>query len=122
MDALDTHNQQIQYELRRLSSRLKSMDVDEDSFEPEPFDRGAEGLVTELTKLVTSQTRASDQGAEGIVTETTWSMTRTIDRESKVRMPKSDREVKVRLGRSDLAVTLSARHMLFFTLLVAQAI
>ncbi|KAF1866107.1 hypothetical protein Lal_00043060 [Lupinus albus] len=35
MDALDTHNQQIQYELHRLSSRLNSMDVDEDSSELE---------------------------------------------------------------------------------------
>ncbi|KAF1884326.1 hypothetical protein Lal_00033499 [Lupinus albus] len=34
MDALDTHNHQIQYELHRLSSRLNNMDVDEDSFEP----------------------------------------------------------------------------------------
>ncbi|KAF1864610.1 hypothetical protein Lal_00039241 [Lupinus albus] len=31
MDALDTQNQQIHYELHRLSSRLNSMDVDEDS-------------------------------------------------------------------------------------------
>ncbi|KAF1894379.1 hypothetical protein Lal_00027138 [Lupinus albus] len=35
MDALDTQNQQIHYELHRLSSRLNSMDVDEDSSEPE---------------------------------------------------------------------------------------
>ncbi|CAL0328398.1 unnamed protein product [Lupinus luteus] len=35
MDALDTHNQQIQYELHCLSSKLRSMEVDEDSSEPE---------------------------------------------------------------------------------------
>ncbi|KAF1864670.1 hypothetical protein Lal_00031988 [Lupinus albus] len=35
MDALDTQNQQIHYELRRLSSRMNIMDVDEDSSEPE---------------------------------------------------------------------------------------
>ncbi|KAF1881632.1 hypothetical protein Lal_00039848 [Lupinus albus] len=35
MDALDAQNQQIQYELHRLSSRLSSMDVDEDSSEPD---------------------------------------------------------------------------------------
>ncbi|KAF1868198.1 hypothetical protein Lal_00018717 [Lupinus albus] len=35
MDALDTQNQQIHYELHRLSSRLNNMDVDEDSSEPE---------------------------------------------------------------------------------------
>ncbi|KAF1864775.1 hypothetical protein Lal_00039948 [Lupinus albus] len=35
MEVLDTHNEQIQYELHRLSSRLNSMDVDVDSFEPE---------------------------------------------------------------------------------------
>ncbi|KAF1866073.1 hypothetical protein Lal_00013510 [Lupinus albus] len=35
MDALDTQNQQIQYELHRLSSRLNSIDVDEYSSEPE---------------------------------------------------------------------------------------
>ncbi|KAF1881794.1 hypothetical protein Lal_00014545 [Lupinus albus] len=35
MDAIDTHNQQIHYELHRLSSRLSNMDVDEDSFELE---------------------------------------------------------------------------------------
>ncbi|KAF1893049.1 hypothetical protein Lal_00024172 [Lupinus albus] len=35
MDALDTQNQEIQYELHRLSSRLNNMDVDEDSSEPE---------------------------------------------------------------------------------------
>ncbi|KAF1889019.1 hypothetical protein Lal_00042988 [Lupinus albus] len=35
MDALDTQNQEIHYELLRLSSRLNSMDVDEDSSEPE---------------------------------------------------------------------------------------
>ncbi|KAF1862516.1 hypothetical protein Lal_00024417 [Lupinus albus] len=35
MDAFDTQNQQIQYELHRLSSRLSNMDVDERSSEPE---------------------------------------------------------------------------------------
>ncbi|CAL0306104.1 unnamed protein product [Lupinus luteus] len=35
MDALDTQNQQIQYELHCLSSKLRSMEVDEDSSEPE---------------------------------------------------------------------------------------
>ncbi|KAF1894515.1 hypothetical protein Lal_00035339 [Lupinus albus] len=35
MDAFDTQSQQIHYELHRLSSRLSSMDVDEDSSEPE---------------------------------------------------------------------------------------
>ncbi|KAF1894582.1 hypothetical protein Lal_00031402 [Lupinus albus] len=33
MDAFDTQNQQIHYELHRLSSRLSNMDVDEDSSE-----------------------------------------------------------------------------------------
>ncbi|KAF1866039.1 hypothetical protein Lal_00013475 [Lupinus albus] len=33
MDALDAQNQQIQYELHRLSSKLSSMNVDEDSYE-----------------------------------------------------------------------------------------
>ncbi|KAF1864895.1 hypothetical protein Lal_00031859 [Lupinus albus] len=37
MDALDAQNQQIQYELHCLSSRLNSMDVDEDSSEPESY-------------------------------------------------------------------------------------
>ncbi|KAF1862562.1 hypothetical protein Lal_00014102 [Lupinus albus] len=35
MDDIDTQNQQIHYELHRLSSRLNSMDIDEDSSEPE---------------------------------------------------------------------------------------
>ncbi|KAF1862544.1 hypothetical protein Lal_00033447 [Lupinus albus] len=35
MDALDAHNQQIQYELHRLSSKLSSMDDDEDNSKPE---------------------------------------------------------------------------------------
>ncbi|KAF1862489.1 hypothetical protein Lal_00015324 [Lupinus albus] len=35
MDAIDTQNQQIHYELHRLSSRLSSMDIDEDNSEPE---------------------------------------------------------------------------------------
>ncbi|KAF1891438.1 hypothetical protein Lal_00017074 [Lupinus albus] len=35
MDAIDTQNQQIHYELHRLSSRMSNMDVDEDSSEPE---------------------------------------------------------------------------------------
>ncbi|KAF1896125.1 hypothetical protein Lal_00042891 [Lupinus albus] len=35
MDALDIQNQEFQYELHRLSSRLNGMDVDEDNFEPE---------------------------------------------------------------------------------------
>ncbi|KAF1895942.1 hypothetical protein Lal_00033892 [Lupinus albus] len=35
MDALDTQNQQILYELHCLSSKLSSVDVDEDSSEPE---------------------------------------------------------------------------------------
>nr|UBX54611.1 septum site-determining protein MinC [Lupinus angustifolius] len=35
MDAFDSQNQQIQFELHRLSSKLSSMDVDEDSSEPE---------------------------------------------------------------------------------------
>ncbi|KAF1892763.1 hypothetical protein Lal_00042657 [Lupinus albus] len=35
MDALDTQNQQIQYELHRLSSKLNSKDDDEDSSESE---------------------------------------------------------------------------------------
>ncbi|KAF1886010.1 hypothetical protein Lal_00021289 [Lupinus albus] len=35
MDALDTQNQKIHYELHRLSSKLSNMDVDEDSSEPE---------------------------------------------------------------------------------------
>ncbi|CAL0333400.1 unnamed protein product [Lupinus luteus] len=35
MDALDTHNQQIQYELHCLSSKLRSTEVDDDSSEPE---------------------------------------------------------------------------------------
>ncbi|KAF1891844.1 hypothetical protein Lal_00031654 [Lupinus albus] len=34
MDAFDTQSQQIHYELHRLSSRLRNMDVDEDSSEP----------------------------------------------------------------------------------------
>ncbi|KAF1866076.1 hypothetical protein Lal_00013513 [Lupinus albus] len=44
MDALDTQNQQIQYELHRLSSRLNSMDIDEDSYESKhitPKERGS---------------------------------------------------------------------------------
>ncbi|KAF1878144.1 hypothetical protein Lal_00043755 [Lupinus albus] len=35
MDAIDTHNKQIHYELHCLSSRLNSMDIVEDSSEPE---------------------------------------------------------------------------------------
>ncbi|KAF1885950.1 hypothetical protein Lal_00018491 [Lupinus albus] len=35
MDAIDTQNQQINYELHHLSSRLNNMDIDEDSSEPE---------------------------------------------------------------------------------------
>ncbi|KAF1884364.1 hypothetical protein Lal_00033540 [Lupinus albus] len=35
MDAIDTQNHQIHYKLHRLASRLNSMDVDEDSYEPE---------------------------------------------------------------------------------------
>ncbi|KAF1888350.1 hypothetical protein Lal_00043563 [Lupinus albus] len=35
MDAFDTQSQQIHYEHHRLSSRLRNMDVDEDSSEPE---------------------------------------------------------------------------------------
>ncbi|KAF1879866.1 hypothetical protein Lal_00014166 [Lupinus albus] len=35
MDAIDTQNHQIHYELHRLSSRLNNMDVNEDSSEPE---------------------------------------------------------------------------------------
>ncbi|KAF1858989.1 hypothetical protein Lal_00000812 [Lupinus albus] len=35
MDALDAQNQQIQYEIHHLSSRLSRMDIDEDSSEPE---------------------------------------------------------------------------------------
>ncbi|CAL0307527.1 unnamed protein product [Lupinus luteus] len=35
MDAFDTRNQQIQYELHCISSKLRSMEVDEDSSEPE---------------------------------------------------------------------------------------
>ncbi|CAL0309782.1 unnamed protein product [Lupinus luteus] len=35
MDALNTQNQQIQYELHCISSKLRSMEVDEDSSEPE---------------------------------------------------------------------------------------
>ncbi|KAF1893025.1 hypothetical protein Lal_00024145 [Lupinus albus] len=35
MDAIDTQNQQIHYELHRLSSRLNNMNIDEDSSEPE---------------------------------------------------------------------------------------
>ncbi|KAF1888227.1 hypothetical protein Lal_00043043 [Lupinus albus] len=35
MDAIDTQNQQIHYELHRLSSRLSIKDIDEDSSEPE---------------------------------------------------------------------------------------
>ncbi|KAF1864708.1 hypothetical protein Lal_00032028 [Lupinus albus] len=35
MDAIDTQNQQIHYELHRLLSRQRSMDIDEDSSEPE---------------------------------------------------------------------------------------
>ncbi|CAL0299233.1 unnamed protein product [Lupinus luteus] len=38
MDAFDTQNQKIQYELHCLSSKLRSMDVDEDSSEPESLD------------------------------------------------------------------------------------
>ncbi|KAF1868139.1 hypothetical protein Lal_00018655 [Lupinus albus] len=44
MDAFDTQNQQIQYELHCLSSKLRSMEVDEDSSEPEnltPNERGS---------------------------------------------------------------------------------
>ncbi|KAF1868190.1 hypothetical protein Lal_00018709 [Lupinus albus] len=37
MDALDTQNQQILYELHCLSSKLSSVDVDEDSSEPEKY-------------------------------------------------------------------------------------
>ncbi|KAF1872171.1 hypothetical protein Lal_00033825 [Lupinus albus] len=35
MDVFDTQNQQIHYELHRLSSRLSNMNIDEDSSEPE---------------------------------------------------------------------------------------
>nr|CCH47187.1 hypothetical protein [Lupinus angustifolius] len=35
IDAFDTQNQQIHFELHRLSSKLSSMDIDEDSSEPE---------------------------------------------------------------------------------------
>ncbi|KAF1881672.1 hypothetical protein Lal_00032141 [Lupinus albus] len=35
MDAFDTQNQQIHYELHRLSSRLSNMDANEDSSEPD---------------------------------------------------------------------------------------
>ncbi|KAF1888496.1 hypothetical protein Lal_00011269 [Lupinus albus] len=35
MDVIDTQNQQIHYELHRLSSRLNIMDIDGDSSEPE---------------------------------------------------------------------------------------
>ncbi|KAF1868052.1 hypothetical protein Lal_00033993 [Lupinus albus] len=35
MDTIDTQNQQIHYELHRLSSRLNNMDIDEDSSDPE---------------------------------------------------------------------------------------
>ncbi|KAF1894542.1 hypothetical protein Lal_00027807 [Lupinus albus] len=35
MDAIDTQNHQIHYELHRLSSRLNSMDIDVDSSDPE---------------------------------------------------------------------------------------
>ncbi|KAF1884235.1 hypothetical protein Lal_00035305 [Lupinus albus] len=35
MDAFDTENQQIHYELHRLSSRLSNMEVDKDSSEPD---------------------------------------------------------------------------------------
>ncbi|KAF1891816.1 hypothetical protein Lal_00031626 [Lupinus albus] len=35
MDAIDTQNQQVHYELHRLSSRLNNMDIDEDSSESE---------------------------------------------------------------------------------------
>ncbi|KAF1891579.1 hypothetical protein Lal_00042573 [Lupinus albus] len=35
MDAIDTQNQKIHYELHRISSRLNNMDIDEDSSEPE---------------------------------------------------------------------------------------
>ncbi|KAF1884381.1 hypothetical protein Lal_00033557 [Lupinus albus] len=35
MDALDTQNQEIHYEVHCLSSRLNNMNVDEDSSEPE---------------------------------------------------------------------------------------
>ncbi|KAF1887712.1 hypothetical protein Lal_00023719 [Lupinus albus] len=35
MDAIDSQNQQIHYELHRLSSMLNNMDIDEDSSEPE---------------------------------------------------------------------------------------
>ncbi|KAF1891330.1 hypothetical protein Lal_00016961 [Lupinus albus] len=35
MDAFDTQSHQIHYELHRLSSKLRNMDVDEDSSEPE---------------------------------------------------------------------------------------
>ncbi|KAF1867589.1 hypothetical protein Lal_00050019 [Lupinus albus] len=35
MDAFDTQNQKIQYKLHCLYSRLSSMDIDEDSFDPE---------------------------------------------------------------------------------------
>ncbi|KAF1881535.1 hypothetical protein Lal_00021384 [Lupinus albus] len=38
MDAFDTQNQQIQYELHCLSSKLRSMEVDEESSEPEKYD------------------------------------------------------------------------------------
>ncbi|CAL0301692.1 unnamed protein product [Lupinus luteus] len=37
MDALDTQNQQVQYELHCISSKLRSMEVDEDNSEPEVF-------------------------------------------------------------------------------------
>ncbi|KAF1872178.1 hypothetical protein Lal_00033833 [Lupinus albus] len=37
IDAFNTQNQQIHYELHRLSSRLSSMDIDEDSSEPESY-------------------------------------------------------------------------------------
>ncbi|KAF1888234.1 hypothetical protein Lal_00015128 [Lupinus albus] len=36
VDAIDTQNQQIHYELHHLSSRLNNMDIDEDSSELEP--------------------------------------------------------------------------------------
>ncbi|KAF1866062.1 hypothetical protein Lal_00013499 [Lupinus albus] len=53
MTALDTHNQQIQYELHRLSSRLNSMDVDEDSSKHESYNY--------LSRHITPKERGSIQ-------------------------------------------------------------
>ncbi|KAF1863201.1 hypothetical protein Lal_00042505 [Lupinus albus] len=53
MDVFHTQNQQIQYELHHLSSRLNSMDVDEDSSEPKTFGNRLPTCYNRLLRDVT---------------------------------------------------------------------